>query len=109
MERCKNYLCDILQYTGDVFDCGTLDDPENGNVDLSDGTTEGSDATYTCFPGYELKGTDIRTCSRSGWSDQKPTCERKLTYYFKAFRKISRNTSLSSFLSSQSLNQPDYL
>lgn len=62
---------------GEVFDCGTLADPENGSVDLSDGTTEGSSAIYTCFAGYQLKGVSTRTCTRSGWSDSEPTCERK--------------------------------
>ena len=66
-------------FLGEVFDCGRLEDPENGRVDLSDGTTEGSEATYTCFQGYELKGVATRTCSRSGWSDKEPTCERKLS------------------------------
>lgn len=65
-----------------MFDCGTLNDPENGSVDLSDGTTEGSDATYTCFAGYQLKGVTTRTCSRSGWSATEPTCERKQLTYF---------------------------
>ena len=64
---------------GEVFDCGNLEDPENGSVDLSDGTTEGSSATYTCFAGYQLKGVATRTCTRSGWSDKEPTCERKRT------------------------------
>ena len=62
---------------GVVFDCGTLEDPENGSVDLSDGTTEGSTATYTCFTGYQLKGVSTRVCTSSGWSDREPTCERK--------------------------------
>lgn len=65
-------------YLGDVFDCGSLEDPENGSVDLSNGTTEGSNAIYSCFSGYRLKGVATRTCSRNGWSDIEPTCERKL-------------------------------
>ena len=65
-----------LYCLGDVFDCGTLEDPENGSVD-SDGTTEGSSATYTCFAGYQLKGVSTRICTRSGWSGREPTCERK--------------------------------
>ena len=58
------------------IDCGPLEDPENGRVELT-GTTEGSTATYFCFPGYELKGVETRTCTSDGWSDSEPSCERK--------------------------------
>lgn len=61
--------------TGDAFDCEDLLDPENGRVDTSGGTTEGSVATYTCNEGYNLKGESSRTCTTSGWSGKEPSCE----------------------------------
>ncbi len=56
--------------------CETLPDPENGQVEQT-GTALGSTATYTCFPGYQLKGVSDRTCAETGWSGKEPTCERK--------------------------------
>lgn len=82
---------------GEVFDCGVLEDPENGSVDLSDGTTEGSTATYTCFAGYQLKGVATRTCIRSGWSDKEPTCERKKTLTPDDSSKFLLFSSFTSF------------
>ena len=55
-------------------DCGTLVDPTNGLVAVTD-TIFNSTATYSCNNGYNLVGDTTRTCLASGsWSDTAPTC-----------------------------------
>ena len=47
----------------------------NGQVSYSYGTAYNSVATYSCNTGYDLIGTNTRTCSASGdWSCSVPTC-----------------------------------
>ena len=54
--------------------CDFLNAPENGQVILR-GTVVGSEAVYSCFPGFTLTGGDTRTCQESGeWSGQAPLC-----------------------------------
>lgn len=58
-------------------DCGGLDDPANGNVDVS-GTAFWDTATYSCNAGFELIGKAIRTCEENGqWSGVAPFCRCK--------------------------------
>ena len=58
-----------------VINCGFLNDPDNGQVDTSSGTTFGSTATYTCDTGYTLFGSQSRTCGTDGnWTFQRPSC-----------------------------------
>ena len=63
-------------YSVTVVDCGTLSNPENGQVALT-GTVFGSEATYTCDSAYTLIGGGAtRTCQSDGqWSSDEPTCE----------------------------------
>ena len=57
-----------------VVDCGALDNPENGMVDVSE-TVLDSVANYSCNTGYTLTGDAMRTCQGdSNWSGTKPTC-----------------------------------
>ena len=57
--------------------CPALSDPENGAVSIT-GTGVGDIATYTCNDGFELSGSDTRTCESDGeWSGSAPTCEGK--------------------------------
>ena len=59
-----------------AVDCGALDDPTNGQVDTSDGTTLNDTATYSCVPGYALFGDSTQFCDDDGqWSGSPPTCE----------------------------------
>ena len=67
-----------------VVDCGPLTDPVNGAVDTSSGTTYQETATYTCDPGYTLRGNATRTCQLTGrttgaWSSSAPYCEGELS------------------------------
>ena len=72
-------------YSGSVptctpVDCGSLS-LTNGDVQLSSGTTLGSTASYTCNVGYELSGSDRRTCRADGaWSGSTPSCSRELLF-----------------------------
>ena len=59
-----------------MTDCGSLDDPDNGQVELSS-TVFGSTANYSCNLGYSLSnGNNTRTCEADGeWSGDPPSCE----------------------------------
>ena len=60
-----------------AVDCGPLDDPENGTV-FHFSTTFGSPAFYSCFNGFVLVGSSVRTCLSFGnWSGSAPTCQGK--------------------------------
>ena len=63
-----------MYYFSPAVDCGPLDDPANGNVDVP--LTEFSGvATYTCVEGYVLSGGNTRTCQANEmWSGVAPTC-----------------------------------
>ncbi|XP_064386240.1 P-selectin-like isoform X2 [Halichondria panicea] len=63
-------------------DCGALMAPSNGAVDTSSGTTFMMTATYTCNTGYNIVGSESRTCGASitngptgVWSPAAPVCE----------------------------------
>ena len=59
-----------------AVDCGTLSEPANGTVDLSDGTLVGAVATYTCDHSFRLIGLGSRVCQENGsWSGEAPICE----------------------------------
>ena len=58
-----------------VVDCGTLQNPANGNVDIAGGTEFQNAAIYTCNLGYKLNGAESRTCQFNGsWSNTEPSC-----------------------------------
>ena len=57
-----------------VVDCGSLTDPDNGQVSTTT-TTYTSTADYTCDTGYSLVGVNQRNCTAAGtWTDGEPTC-----------------------------------
>ena len=59
------------------MECGSLTAPDNGQVDLTSGTTFGQNATYSCNTGYNLVGGSTRMCQATGvWSGSAPTCQR---------------------------------
>ncbi len=62
-------------YIPTAVDCGPLN-ITNGAVDTSSGTTFMMTATYTCNTGYNIVGSESRTCGASGvWSPTAPVCE----------------------------------
>ena len=71
----------VYFYLSAVVDCGSLEDPDNGQVNFSNTTFE-STANYTCDLGYSLNGNSTRTCEVSGeWSGDQPSCQRKWWKY----------------------------
>ena len=63
------------------MDCSTLNDPANGQVSHTAGTTFGQTATYSCNTDYNLLGDNTRTCQATGmWSGSKPTCRCMLLF-----------------------------
>ena len=64
-----------------AVDCGSLTDPDNGQVDHTAGTSLGQTATYSCNTGYNLVGDSTRTCQAEGeWSGSAPTCQGMLLH-----------------------------
>ncbi len=64
-----------------AVDCGFLNNIANGQVSTSSGTTFMMTATYTCNTGYNIVGSESRTCGASGtsgvWSGEPPVCNCK--------------------------------
>jgi len=76
---CINIIIYIFFQT--VVDCNALNDPANGQVNHTSGTTFGETATYSCNTGYNLVGDNTRTCEATGnWSGSAPTCQSMLLY-----------------------------
>ena len=56
-------------------DCGALPSPDNGGVQLMNGTTLGSVVKYFCNPGYTVSSPIPRVCAElSVWSGFAPVC-----------------------------------
>ena len=68
-----------------VLTCASLNDPINGRIEYTSGTTALHDfgtvqvATYVCDSGYGLVGDNSRTCegSTGAWSGSPATCVGK--------------------------------
>ena len=63
--------------------CLTLTDPDNGIIDcpLRDGGVSSYEDTcrFTCNTGYELTGSETRTCQSDGsWSGTDDVCRRSM-------------------------------
>ena len=61
--------------------CSSLANPDNGIINCSlgdDGVPYNEDTcSFTCYTGYELTGSDTRTCQSDGsWSGSNATCNR---------------------------------
>ena len=76
-------LCnDLLLHNDNVLaSCSSLSDPSNGMMDCSlgdDAVPSYEDTcSFTCNTGYELTGSDTRTCQSDGnWSSSNPMCSR---------------------------------
>ena len=64
-----------------LVSCPSLDSPSNGTVNcsLGDGGVPSYEDTcnFTCDTGYELTGSDTRTCQSNGsWSGSDAMCRR---------------------------------
>ena len=64
-----------------LVSCPSLTAPSNGMITCSLGddkvASPGETCTYTCNNGYELTGSDTRTCQSDGrWSGNNGVCSR---------------------------------
>ena len=64
-----------------MVSCSSLNDPNNGVIDCSLGVDEvpsyEDTCSFTCNTGYELTGSDTRTCQSDGsWSGNDVMCSR---------------------------------
>ena len=56
--------------------CIPLDGPDNGVIDCT-GSVYGDTCAFTCDDGYELTGSDTRTCQSDGnWNGTEAECEQ---------------------------------
>ena len=85
-DRKLNYMAllycfyDLILIHCIAVNCGSLDNPTDGAVNTSSGTTFMMNATYSCDFGYNLVGTNTRTCQATGdWSGSDPTCDSTLS------------------------------
>ena len=70
----------ILKIHADIR-CNNLSIPTNGNTSCSSGRVgvgyEGDTCSFTCNTGYELTGSDTRTCKGDGsWNGTDNNCRR---------------------------------
>ncbi|XP_062499001.1 fibrillin-2-like [Corticium candelabrum] len=75
-----SFTCTCINcYAGDgtactLVDCGGLATPSNG-VKNSIQTTCGTTVAFSCKTGFDLRGSNSRTCQHNGlWSGTQPTC-----------------------------------
>ena len=69
----KKFITDVQCYNLSIPDSGNMSCP-SGKVGI--GYT-GDTCSFTCNIGYELTGSDTRTCQRDGsWSGNDSVCRR---------------------------------
>ena len=71
----------IILYVHTSVQCPSLINPNNGMINCSlgdDGVLSYEDTcSFICNTGYELTGSDTRTCQSDGsWSGSDPVCRR---------------------------------
>ena len=93
-----------------AVDCGSLNSPENGDVDLP-GTSFDSIAQYSCNLGYLLVGVESRQCQANRtWSDESPICEGLFILLFVVLINLYSDMKLHLLfiaVDCGSLNDPD--
>ena len=79
----KFYCTSILvrKFLFTIVNCSTLNSPMNGMIDCSLGDDKNfsyeDTCRFTCNTGYELTGSDTRTCQSDGsWSGKETICGR---------------------------------
>ena len=70
----------MVNFYADI-QCDVLSAPDNGNASCSSGRVgvgyEGDSCNFTCNTGYELTGSDTRTCQSDGsWNGTEALCAR---------------------------------
>ena len=90
--------CHVL-FSG-VYDCGRVQDPENGWVNITGGVGRNAIAEYYCSEGYRLvNGSPTRTCGEEDqWTGIAPMCQGKSV---NTPNSLSGLVSITSFYSHQ--------
>ena len=75
----------LLHLSSPVVLCSSLNGPDNGAINCSLGDDETlfyeDICSFTCNTGYELTGSDTRTCQSDGsWSDSDVVCRRSIGF-----------------------------
>ena len=70
-----------------LVSCSSLNNPTNGMINCSlgdDGAPTYEDTcSFTCNTGYDLNGSEIRTCQNDGnWSGNSTMCGRSEWFYY---------------------------
>jgi len=76
-----------------LVSCPSLTDPNNGLITCSlggDGVPSYEDTcSFTCNTGYDLTGSDTRTCQINGsWSGPEIMCGRGMVLFTQLYQKI---------------------
>ena len=77
------FVCrvEVIAFSSLLVPCSSLNDPNNGMISCSlgdDGVLSYEDTcSFTCNTGYELTGSNTRTCQSDGsWSGSDDVCSR---------------------------------
>ena len=78
---CTFLFCMAYGLFDSLVPCTSLSDPNNGVISCSLGNDEAPSyedtCSFTCNTGYELTGSDTRTCQSDGsWSGSDDVCGR---------------------------------
>ena len=75
------------------IDCTDPGIPDNG-LRTSSNFSFNSSVNFTCYPGYQLTGSDVITCADGKWSDDIPSCN--ITYCSAPMSPANGNVSYTS-------------
>lgn len=77
----------VLFYLIALADCGEPEIPAFGEVAITTGSSS-QEARYHCRYGYELQGSEIRTCKGRTWSNEQPICKPFLAFPLALFHNF---------------------
>ncbi|KAK4018928.1 hypothetical protein OUZ56_000963 [Daphnia magna] len=67
-------ICEVVIYANPTLaDCGEPEIPAFGEVTITTSSLY-QEARYNCRAGYELQGTNLRTCYGRDWNGEQPIC-----------------------------------
>ncbi|XP_057370604.1 uncharacterized protein LOC130691648 isoform X2 [Daphnia carinata] len=67
-------ICEVVIYANPTLaDCGEPEIPAFGEVTITTASLY-QEARYNCRVGYELQGTNLRTCYGRDWAGEQPIC-----------------------------------
>ena len=98
--RCESIMKCLTHNTLFLVSCPSLPNPDNGIVTCSQGDngvpTYEDTCDFTCNSGYELTGSDSRTCQSSGsWSGSVTMCTRGMLVFNSSVYIVGWNDTLA--------------